>query len=375
MGASDGINTENASFLGLPIELRLRIYTELLVSRTPNEVIGYDFSKLPAEPIHGSSRQWISLDGFLDTTDRNLPRGIWRDIRGGTRRRSHLNIDPRILRVCKQINNEACSILYCWNVFYGKDVSSVLYFFERIGERNLGFLRSLFIRVELLHYERNEVPDWLRVLRILASKALGLRHMVVRFHLSMCWGGAQPDHRDFDIASFIRGLAEIRELRGLDLEHYYAQNWVHFLSQAMPQTQVFGVSRLDDYPRLSVKGYSSWLCSQLRSRNKSTDVGLFDQSGNRTARGGLVYFENLKGIAPFHVHSFAQTERASEEEQDRIWVRMRHETSLLAPNLAWLTRFEHRVEHLSLQCNAVEAATCAPYQHSELRKMPFSIAR
>lgn len=349
MGASVDMDTEKASFLGLPVELRLRIYTELLVSRTPNEVVGYDFSKLPAEPMHGSSRQWISLDGFLDTTDRNLPRGIWRDIRGGTRRRSHLNIDPRILRVCKQINNEACSILYRWNVFYGKDVSSVLYFFERIGERNLSFLRSLIIRVELLHYERNEVPDWLHIVRILASKALGLRHLVVRFHLSMCWGGAQPDQRDLDIASFIRGLADIRELRELDLQHYYARHWIDFLGQAMPQTQVTGVSRLDDHFRMSPKGYSLGLCNELRSQNNGTNIGSFDKHGNRIAPGDLVCFENLKGIAPLHVHSFAQIERATKEEQDRLWARMRHETSLLAPNLAWSTRFEQRAEHLSLE--------------------------
>jgi hypothetical protein len=104
-----------ASFLTLPVEIRLLIYDLLLIARSWDQ---------PLEP----GRRWTSLDG---------------------RQKYSLitSIGTGILQTCRQIYHEANPIFYSKNSFLFYDPVKALRFIEQIGPVNLKLIKELDIPI------------------------------------------------------------------------------------------------------------------------------------------------------------------------------------------------------------------------------------
>ena len=76
-----------------------------------------------------------------------------------------------ILQTCKQIHDEANSILYLQNVFATSEHEEMLRRIVQIGLVNLKLVNTLHIWVPWM----TELSPWLQLLYILAEEASGLR--------------------------------------------------------------------------------------------------------------------------------------------------------------------------------------------------------
>lgn len=165
-------------FLSLPLEARLRIYKYLLVCK-------------PQVITH-------------------------------CRPATEYPITPSILRTCKQIHNEASSILYMKNTFLIADPERNLKWLEQIGRRNLKLLSSIRIFVDPVYSTRN---FWYKLLDHLAREVTALQYIYIYWDTYR--GGAGKDLR------FVRELAKIQGLQSMVVEGFYAIHWPRFLAEKM----------------------------------------------------------------------------------------------------------------------------------------------
>jgi len=199
--------TENkANFLVLPVELRLRIYNYLLVSR-------FDRTENPSEAVGDTNQKLVVLHMIQAPQYRTM--------------------EPGILQTCKQIYYEGNSILYSQNVFAISDPKQMFKLIVRIGPMNFKLIRTLHIFVPYMA----ELFPWLQFLSILAKQASGLRD--VELH----WGadtefpwqlerGARERGLG-DCLDFVRALGKIHGLEKLVIKGYYAKNWPAYLGKEM----------------------------------------------------------------------------------------------------------------------------------------------
>ena len=150
------------TLLSLPLELRLRIYSILLVDR---EAIMPKFS-------------------------------------------SQKPLSPALLRVCKAVFNEATPILYKANNFNLNDSVSGLTWLKSIGKTNPSYLRTVRIFVDGYLHPLAE-KAWYQLIGRLAKQATGLRFVESVY---------------FDAEGMLRGYGHQKELlkmlatvKGLDL--------------------------------------------------------------------------------------------------------------------------------------------------------------
>jgi hypothetical protein len=204
-------NHNAASFLSLPVEIRLRIYDLLLVRR--------------------------SFDSSGDASSRHAQKTIplwfvrerWRRTRRVPRRKT---IEPAVLRTCKQMYFEGNSVLYSNNTFETQSPADMSKFVAQIGLVNLKFIRTLVIFVGL---DEIEISSWLQLLDMLAKDASGLRR------LELEWGVLDPfklhreaEDRGFgDNLDFVHALAKISGLKQLVISGFYAKHWPAYLQETM----------------------------------------------------------------------------------------------------------------------------------------------
>ena len=184
------------TFLTLPVEIRLQIYDLLLVSRNS---------------VTGEKR---SLPMFKDPGDE--PR-----------------LHPAILQTCKQIYHEANSIVWSQNIFYHDELEQMIRFIGYIGLANFKLIKNMEFWVPWTAGP----SSWVRLFRILAGEASGLRSV------SLSWGTSYeyPHHLDRriwreglgDNLDFVRALGEIKGLEELVIQGYYAKNWPAYLEKKM----------------------------------------------------------------------------------------------------------------------------------------------
>jgi hypothetical protein len=211
--------TAKSSFLTLPTELRLPIYEAYLINRT----------------------EW----SFRNTSIRTLvPVSLSRDQRASQARDAHL--EPAILRVCKQIRDEASPILYS-NTFHAEEAHDMIWFLERIGGVNVTYVRSLHLRVST----RAELDPWVQLLQTLAKDATGLRHIDIgwdadarthTFQDEGAHGRGLGDNLDF-----VRALARIQSIGELSIDGYYAKPWPAYLETEMGARVQAGTAFVGEY--------------------------------------------------------------------------------------------------------------------------------
>lgn len=197
---------DKVTILTLPVEIRLRIYNLLVVSR-------FDRTENPSWAVGNTDQKLILLHT-----------GQFRQYR---------TMEPGILQTCKQIYHEANSILYSQNVFAISEPEQMFRLIEQIGLVNLKLVKTLHIWVPWMA----ELFPWLQLLYILAEEASGLRC------IELGWGancefpwqlrrGARERGLG-DNLDFVRALGKIRELEKLVIEGYYAKRWPAYLEERM----------------------------------------------------------------------------------------------------------------------------------------------
>ncbi|KIV98775.1 uncharacterized protein PV09_09472 [Verruconis gallopava] len=136
-------------FLAIPLEIRLDIYKELLISYMGQR-------RNPAWAVGDTDQRLITLPGCKYLDDKT--------------------IYPQILRTCKQIYGEGNPILYSENVFSSLEPSLMVSFIEQIGLKNTAFIKKLDIHVGL------DLSSWSQLFLKLAEQAGAVREL--RLH----WG-------------------------------------------------------------------------------------------------------------------------------------------------------------------------------------------
>ena len=194
------------ALLTLPVEIRLRIYELLLVSR-------FDRTQNPSWAV-GNTNQKVVL----------LSMGQIRQYR---------TMEPGILQTCKQIFHEANSILYSQNVFAISEPEQMFRLIMQIGLRNFKLVKTLDIWVPWMA----ELSTWLQLLDILAREASGLRYIRIGWGAE-CEFPSQLERGAMerglgDNLDFVRALGKIRGLEKLVIEGYYAKNWPGYLEERM----------------------------------------------------------------------------------------------------------------------------------------------
>lgn len=236
--ATSNAETNNkVTFLTLPLEIRLRIYDLLLVSR-------FDRAQNPSWAVGNTYQQLIILH-------------MIRIFRHGT-------MEPGILRTCKQIHHEAHAILYSQNVFKITEPKDMFRFSAEIGIANIKLLRTLYIWVP---YTAKLTP-WLQILHFLAEEATGLRF------IELGWGAScefpwqlERGARERglgDNLEFVRALGKIQGLKRLVITGYFAKNWPAYLERRMsvPVRSVPADFREEGYlsPEVLALKNKDWLC-------------------------------------------------------------------------------------------------------------------
>lgn len=192
------INNE-VSFLTIPVEIRLQIYDELLVSR-------FDRTQNPSWAVGNTDQKLVSLHMIQAPQYRTM--------------------EPGILQTCKQIYHEANSILYSQNVFAISEPEQMFRLIVQMGFVNFKLIKTLHIWVPYMA----EISPWLQLLSILAEEASGLRC------IKLAWGAdvERMGGRGLgDNLEFVRALGKIQRLEKLVIEGYYAKNWPAYLEERM----------------------------------------------------------------------------------------------------------------------------------------------
>ncbi|CZR52175.1 uncharacterized protein PAC_02052 [Phialocephala subalpina] len=191
------------TLLTLPVEIRLRIYDQILVSR-------FDRTQNPSWAVGSTDQKKISL-GMIQAPQ-------------------YRTMEPGILQTCKQINHEANQILYSQNVFKVTEPKQMSRLIAQIGLLNFRLIKNLHIWVPY----SAELSSWLQLLHILAEEAIKLRYIELgwgefpwQFHRGAMERGLG------DNLDFVRALAKIQGLEKLVITGHYAKNWHSYLSERM----------------------------------------------------------------------------------------------------------------------------------------------
>jgi hypothetical protein len=189
----------NNRFLTLPAEIRLQIYEKLLISR-------FDRTQNPSWAVGDTSQKLILLHMI--------------------RAPQYRTMEPGVLQACKQIHQEANSILYSKNIFYITEPAQMFRLVVQTGLGNFLLIKTLHIWVPCMA----EPSEWVQLLHILAENASGLRYIEIGFgtDLERMYERGLGDNPDF-----VRALGKIRGLDELVIKGYYAEHWPKYLEKRM----------------------------------------------------------------------------------------------------------------------------------------------
>lgn len=197
-----------ASFLTLPVELRLRIYDYVLISRCE--------STLNPSLMDGDKKM-IMVDGRMNG------KPTW----------SNTSISPALLQTCKTIYLEASPVMYAENTFLVQDPQNTVAFLQQIGSTQARDLESLKLWVG-----SGPSGPWVELLDQLAQNATGLRKLVIVFfaNRTLLAPLLAPHWRDRGLGGdprFVHALVKIQGLKKLEIGGYYAQHWLPHLEKKM----------------------------------------------------------------------------------------------------------------------------------------------
>lgn len=209
---ADAFSTCKTTFMTLPVEIRLSIYSHLLVARYRHDPT---YPKWGASEYEHGFKKRIKFDTDRPHFTKNY-------------------LEPAILRTCRQINQEALPVLYGMNMFnlMPLDLSNLV---THAGLANLRMIKNITILVAV-NKSLKQLPEYLRMLRILADKATGFSHLEVRWYAAPKYKTLVFEKRNRGVGDdleFGRALNKIQNLDSLLLEGYYAKGWPEYLKRTM----------------------------------------------------------------------------------------------------------------------------------------------
>jgi hypothetical protein len=197
--ANDTKEKSNNRFLSLPTEIRLHVYDKLLISR-------FERMQNPSWAVGETNQKLISLHMI--------------------RAPQYRTMEPSVLQTCKQIYQEANSILYSKNVFAISEPVQMFRLVSQIRLKNFSLIKKLHIWVPHMA----EPSEWVQLLNLLSEKANGLRYVEIAFGTQLegfCERGLG------DNPDVVRALGTIQGLEELVIKGYYAENWPVYLETRM----------------------------------------------------------------------------------------------------------------------------------------------
>lgn len=155
-------------------------------------------------------------------------------------------ITPSLLRICKQVHNEASPILYGENNFIVHYPKEFLDWVKVIGPENVRRLKRLWLFVRAICFRSDNCYNpqsflwdvwcdtysrelWCGLLKTLAHTATGLRYLHVYWHSEELFEnyGAGTD------VPFVRELACIQGLDEMVIDGFFAKRWPEYLQQKL----------------------------------------------------------------------------------------------------------------------------------------------
>lgn len=169
-----------------------------------------------------------------------------------------------LLRTCKQIHNEAASVLYSRVTFHLYVCPKALDFLRSIGPINKTYIKSLHI----FFTNAPKMAIWKELVHALRYDVKGLRQLRVVWEDTTYGAGKDP--------RYVRGLATIRGLEALSIEGFYAKRWPEYLESKMG----LPVSVNDEQKDGSRKQRSSLLTLNLRDEFQKGTEDFYPEDGN-----------------------------------------------------------------------------------------------
>jgi len=176
--------------------------------------------------------------GDEDVGDEDVGDGDIGDTDNGIEDPRNRTMDPAILQTCKKIYHEANPILYSRNIFAIVQTEGILRFTKQIGLVNFKLIKELEISVP----PYAQLSPWLGLLYLLAEEASGLRRIKI-FWYSNCDAADSPRYWERGAWDWVRGLGDnilfvhalgkIQGLEELVLGGFYAKNWPAYLEERM----------------------------------------------------------------------------------------------------------------------------------------------
>lgn len=127
------LSTNIFNFLGLPTEIRLQIYKQLLVSKVRIKITMSEITNVTA--VSAGNRQAAQFKFHHDL--------------------SNNDIFPQILTTCRDVNDEATPTLYGGNIWHFVVNQWFQHFLHHVGPCNASFIRYCHLRGYAL-----DVPEW-----------------------------------------------------------------------------------------------------------------------------------------------------------------------------------------------------------------------
>jgi hypothetical protein len=221
---------EKANLLSLPVELRLRIYKLLLVSRGDKRIgwwKGAEIMEYQSLMINiGATRR--------DEIEHQEP-----------------TMHPAIVHTCKLIANEATPILYQNHIFNVQAPGWLINFMSYVGDANIQLVRRVHVGIHL-----GILAPWegyFEMFDELSRKMLGLRHLEISFT------EVREGTRRLRVIELVRAIARIRGLDRLVISGHYATHWQQYFETTMKTLIVAKPAVSDDGPLLEEKAsYADW---------------------------------------------------------------------------------------------------------------------
>ena len=178
------------------------------------------FLSLPRE-----IRDQIYAEAFPNMQEVIMPLGRMKALQPPSQVPLRPQVNLCLLRANRQICNEASPMLYSRSCFYVSNPDRTLEWLAKLGGDNIKRLRSL--RLVLCEFSdespfcKSQKAAWYSLISFIASKATGLRRLVLSLHAPSA-GKDRP---------LLDALGGIRTVQTITLSGYYQKEWISYLTK------------------------------------------------------------------------------------------------------------------------------------------------
>lgn len=178
------------------------------------------FLSLPRE-----IRDQIYAEAFPNMQEVIMPLGRMKALQPPSQVPLRPQVNLCLLRTNRQVCNEASPMLYSRSCFYVSNPNRTFEWLAKLGDDNIKRLRSL--RLVFCEFfdgyssRKGQKAAWYQLIHFVASKATGLRRLVLSLHVSSA-GKDRP---------LLEALGAIQTVQTITLSGYYQKKWISYLTK------------------------------------------------------------------------------------------------------------------------------------------------